>query len=147
MIFSKACEYGIRATLQIAQFTAADQRATVKEIAEAIGAPEAFTAKVLQKLVRDGHIGSMKGPGGGFTLTEARARKLLLSTLVKSIDGDAVYTGCALGLPQCSDKKPCPVHDQFKDVRERLRTMLEQTSVHDVAMGLGAKAGAFRLKG
>lgn len=146
-MFSKACEYAIRATLHIAGATAADERATVKDIAAAIGAPEAFTAKVLQKLVRDGHLGSMKGPGGGFTLTEVRARKLPLSAIVKSIDGDDVYTGCALGLPRCNDKKPCPLHNQFKDVRERLRKLLENTSVYDVSMGLGLELGTFSLKG
>lgn len=146
-MFSKACEYAIRATLHIAQATAADERVTVKDIAKATGSPEAFTAKVLQHLVRDGHIGSMKGPGGGFTLTEARAKKLKLSAIVKSIDGDEVYTGCALGLHQCDDKKPCPLHEQFKDVRDRLRQLLENTTVHDVTMGLGVAVGAFHLKG
>lgn len=146
-MFSKACEYAIRATLHIAQATAADERVTVKDIARVTGSPEAFTAKVLQKLVRDGHVGSMKGPGGGFTLTEARARKLKLSNIVKCIDGDDVYTGCALGLHQCNDKKPCPLHDQFKDVRDRLRQLLETTTVYDVSMGLGQEVGAFHLKG
>ncbi len=146
-MFSKACEYAIRATLRIAELTAADERATVKGVAASIGAPEAFTAKVLQQLVRDGHLGSMKGPGGGFVLTEARAKKLKLAAIVKSIDGEGVYTGCALGLPQCNDKKPCPLHAQFKEVRDRLRDLLESTSVFDVSMGLGLDVGAFRLKG
>lgn len=146
-MFSKACEYAIRATLRIAEMTAGDERATVKDVAESTGSPEAFTAKVLQKLVRDGHLGSMKGPGGGFTLTEARAKKLKLAAIVKSIDGDDVYTGCALGLHQCNDKKPCPLHEQFTDVRDRLRQLLESTTVYDVSMGLGLDVGAFRLKG
>ncbi len=146
-MFSKACEYAIRATLHIAQATAADERVTVKDIAKVTGSPEAFTAKVLQKLVRDGHLGSMKGPGGGFTLTEARAKMLKLAAIVKCIDGENVYTGCALGLAHCSDNKPCPLHEQFKDVRDRLRQLLETTTVYDVAMGLGLEVGAFRLKG
>ena len=51
-MFSKACEYAIRATLYIAGATANDQRVTVKDIASEVNAPEAFTAKILQKLVR-----------------------------------------------------------------------------------------------
>ncbi|MCU0319056.1 MAG: Rrf2 family transcriptional regulator [Flavobacteriales bacterium] len=146
-MFSKACEYAIRATLRIAELTAADERATVKGVAASIGAPEAFTAKVLQQLVRDGHLGSMKGPGGGFVLTEARAKRLKLADIVKSIDGDAVYTRCALGLLRCSDKRACPIHDQFKEVRDRLRGLFEGTSIFDVSMGLGLEVGAFLLKG
>ena len=146
-MFSKACEYAIRATLYIAGATANDQRVTVKDIASEVNAPEAFPAKILQKLVRDGHIASLKGPGGGFSLTEARARKLHLDRIVMSIDGDGVYTGCALGLSHCSDKRPCPLHEQFKEVRSRLRDLLEKTSVHELSTGLGVRMNTFSLKG
>lgn len=145
-MFSKACEYAIRATLHIAAATAADDQATVKSIAEAIGAPVAFTAKVLQKLVRDGHLDSMKGPGGGFRLSEARAKELKLSSIVASIDGKDVYTRCGLGLHECNSKKPCPLHDRFLIVREGLRHLLEGTSVYEVSVGLGPELGSFTLK-
>jgi Rrf2 family protein len=146
-MFSRACEYAIRAVVHIAQATASDRQATVRSIAEATGSPMAYTAKVMQKLVRDGHIGSMKGPGGGFTLTAARARKLKLAAIVKSIDGDEVYTRCALGLPQCSDRNPCPLHEGFTKVRLGLRDLLERTSVHDLAAEPGLLSGSTRLKG
>jgi Rrf2 family protein len=131
-MFSKACEYAIRATLHIAERSAADEQVTVRSIAEATDIPEAFTAKVLQKLVKAGHIGSMKGPGGGFNLTPARAKKLKLSSIVDAIDGDAIYTGCALGLPQCDAENPCALHDRFMEVRNDLRALLEGTSIHDL---------------
>lgn len=135
MLFSKACEYAIRATVHIAERTAADEQATVRSVAAAIGTPEAFTAKALQKLVRAGLVGSMKGLGGGFNLTPVRARKLKLSAIVDAIDGDAIYTACGLGLPHCNQEKPCALHDHFVEVREKLRTMLEGTSIHDLMNG------------
>lgn len=135
MLFSQACEYAIRATVYIAERTAADDQVTVRSVAEATGIPEAFTAKVLQRLVRGGLVGSMKGPGGGFNLTPARARKLMLSSIVDVIDGDAVYTGCALGMPRCDSENPCALHDRILQVREDLRTVLEGTSIHDLQSG------------
>lgn len=131
-MFSKACEYAIRATIRIAEATAAEERVTVRTIAEETGSPEAFTAKILQKLVKVGHIGSMKGPGGGFNLTPARAKKLTLSTIVDTIDGDGIYTRCALGLPHCDATSPCPLHDRFLAVREDLRDLLASTTVYDL---------------
>lgn len=113
-------------------------------IAQHTDSPEAFTAKVLQQLVRAGLVVSTKGPGGGFSITPALARKLKLSHIVATIDGDAVYNGCALGLPQCDARKPCPLHDHFLKVREDLRRMLERTSVHDLVNEL--KEGATVLK-
>jgi len=145
-MFSNACEYAIRATLHIAERTAADEQVTVRSIAEAIGIPEAFTAKVLQKLVKAGHVGSMKGPGGGFNLTLARAKKLKLSSIVDTIDGDAIYSGCGLGLPHCDSKNPCALHDRFMEVRNALRDMLEGTSIHDLMNGPGTLPTVKRSK-
>jgi Rrf2 family protein len=144
VLFSKACEYAIRATVHIAERTAADEQATVRSVAAATGIPEAFTAKALQKLVRAGLVGSMKGPGGGFNLTPARARKLKLSAIVDAIDGDAVYTACGLGLPHCNEENPCVLHSHFMEVREKLRTMLESTSIHDLVSGTATAPGPLR---
>jgi Rrf2 family iron-sulfur cluster assembly transcriptional regulator len=51
-MFSKACEYGIRAAIYIAQQSMQNRKSGLKEIAEAIASPEAFTSKILQTLVR-----------------------------------------------------------------------------------------------
>ena len=108
----------------------------LKEIAERTDSPEAFTAKILQKMSRAGLVLSMKGPGGGFEVTPELAKKVRLSDIVSAIDGDRIYTGCALGLSQCNSEKPCPLHDHFIAVREDLRTMLEGTTLQDLVDGL-----------
>ena len=131
-MFSKACEYGIRATIFIAWNTTKEKRVNLKQIAKEIGSPEAFTAKILQQLVRSEVITSVKGASGGFILNTSTAPTLMLSTLVAAIDGDTIYRGCGLGLKSCNAKEPCPMHDQFMVVREQLREMLENTSVNDL---------------
>jgi Rrf2 family iron-sulfur cluster assembly transcriptional regulator len=136
-MFSKACEYGIRATIFIAWNTSNDKRVNLKEIASEIGSPEAFTAKILQQLVRADVITSVKGAAGGFSLKTDAAPTLMLSTLVAAIDGDAIYRGCGLGLKSCNAKEPCPMHDQFMLVREQLRTMLENTPITDLTEDYG----------
>lgn len=128
-IFSKACEYGIKATLHIATQSRAGRRVSLNEIAEATDSPQAFTAKILQQLVRNQIIDSMKGPGGGFEMNQARQESIHLNHLVFAIDGDQVYKGCGLGLKECNEDKPCPVHDQFKIIRDELKEMLEKTSI------------------
>lgn len=135
-MFSKACEYAIKATLQIAQQSQVGKRSSLKDIAKAIDSPEAFTAKILQQLARQGLIFSVKGPNGGFELNQDDANNLMLSQIVKAIDGDQIYIGCGLGLKQCNEFKPCPVHDKFKAIRDSLSDMLENTSVNELANGL-----------
>ena len=133
-MFSKACEYGIRAVLFLAQKAQDDLRPNITEIAKATASPEAFTAKILQQLVKNGIVLSKKGPKGGFYIE--KNSKLRLIEIVTAIDGDKIFLGCGLGLDQCSSLHPCPVHDQFEQVRGDLKHMCENTFVMDLATKL-----------
>lgn len=135
-MFSKACEYGIRATLYIAQNSSAGQRVSLKEISEKIDSPEAFTAKILQQLARNQIIISYKGPNGGFQIDEAGLETICLNQIVDAIDGDAIYRGCGLGLHECNANEPCPLHNQFMTIRNELKKMLESTTLGQLTEGL-----------
>jgi len=135
-MFSKACEYGIRASVHLARLSAKGERCSLKQVAKAIDSPVAFTAKVLQLLARDGIIHSVHGPTGGYDIPQDRLSEIHLSDIVKAIDGDNVYNGCGLGLKNCNEKKPCPLHFQFKAIRDDLKEMLQTTSVQDLAKQL-----------
>lgn len=136
LMFSKACEYGIKATLHIALQSLDGRRVSLKEIAREIDSPEAFTAKILQKLVRDGILDSVKGPSGGFEMPKKRMDETRLIEIVSAIDGDEIFTGCGLGLKECNAEAPCPVHHKFKTIRDNLRDMMSQTSIFELATGL-----------
>lgn len=135
-MFSKTCEYGIKATLYISYQSQLKKRVGIKDIAEAINSPEAFTAKILRELVKVGIIHSAKGPHGGFEIEPEKLEELKLAEIVLAIDGDQIYNGCGLGLKECNALKPCPVHNEFVKVREELKVMLESTMVKDLANGL-----------
>ncbi|KAA3623812.1 MAG: Rrf2 family transcriptional regulator [Bacteroidetes bacterium] len=137
-MFSKACEYGLRATFFIAQESRNGKRVSLKSISEAIDSPMAFTAKVLQELARQGVVDSVRGPKGGFEILPSKQPQVMLSAIVAAIDGDKIYKGCGLGLKECSNEKPCPVHDKFLEIRGGLQSMLENTSVHELMEGLGS---------
>ena len=135
-MFSKACEYGIRAAVFIALQSLEGRRVSVNEIAEEIDSPIAFTAKILQQLSRNKVIHSVKGPTGGFEIERTDMDNLKLNMIVKAIDGDQIYVGCGLGLKECNEDKPCPLHDKFVAIRTDLRHMLESTSLYELATGL-----------
>ncbi|MBK6542001.1 MAG: Rrf2 family transcriptional regulator [Flavobacteriales bacterium] len=142
-MFSKACEYAIRAVVCIAA-CGEGKHMNLKAVAKETAIPEAFTAKVLQQLVHAQLVLSTKGPGGGFSMPAALFRKVKLSHIVSTIDGDAIYRGCALGLSHCDAARPCALHDHFLKVREDLRRMLERTSVQDLVKDM--KEGGAVLK-
>lgn len=143
-MFSKACEYGIRAAVFIALQSEKGSRVGLRDIAKSIDSPEAFTSKILQQLSRNELIHSSKGPIGGFEMTKYQLDTVMLSDIVRTIDGDAVYTGCGLGLPKCNASRPCPLHHEFMGIREKLKVMLTTMSVRQLAGSL--KAGEAILK-
>jgi len=132
-MFSKACQYGIKASVYVALQSSLGIRANLKEIAKNIDSPEAFTAKVLHQLAKNNLMDSHKGPTGGFVIDSAQAKNIRLSDIVKAIDGDRIYNGCALGFDKCDAEKPCPMHYHFVSIRNNLKNMLEQTSLFDLA--------------
>jgi len=130
-MFSKRCEYGIRALIFIASKSKRGLKTGIIEIAQAIDAPEKFIAKILHELTRHELVQSQKGPAGGFFM-DAKSFNNTLADVVKVIDGDKLFTGCALGLDYCSEKKPCPIHFEFKKVRKDIYDLLQASKLGEV---------------
>lgn len=131
-MFSKACEYGIKATIYIGNQSKQGKRVNLKAVAQAIDSPVAFTAKILQALAKDGLIISIKGATGGYEILNKKNTEITLLQIVKAIDGDKIYNGCALGLKQCNAEKPCSLHHQFVIIRDELKQMLLTTTIQDL---------------
>ncbi|ODS73674.1 MAG: Rrf2 family transcriptional regulator [Cytophagaceae bacterium SCN 52-12] len=127
-MFSKTCEYAIRAMIFIAQKTREGDRIGIKDIARGIDSPEHFIAKILQELSRKGIVQSAKGPNGGFYLDNVSMNRSL-ADIVRAVDGDKIFQGCGLGLRQCSESQPCPIHHEFKKIRLGLFEMLDSSKV------------------
>jgi Rrf2 family protein len=142
-MFSKACEYGIRAMLFIARTSKGGTRVGIREISKAIDSPEPFMAKILQDLSRKGLVLSIKGPNGGFYMDNTHL-KISLAAIVTAIDGDHLFNGCGLGLKACSERKPCPIHYEFKAIRSNLKAMLQSTPLEEFTSNL--EKGLFHLK-
>lgn len=134
-LFSKTCEYGIRAVLYIASQSANGRKVGIKEITENINSPEHFLAKILQKLSKDGIILSSKGPNGGFSVSKEILLKPMADIIV-SLEGDSIFRGCAMGLSNCSEVNPCPLHNQFKSIRNQLTDTLYNNSIGNFNEGL-----------
>ncbi len=135
-MFSKACEYGIRASTYIALQSLEGKRVSLKKIAAEINSPVAFTAKILQQLSKNNIVNSVQGAQGGFEIDRTKIDTIKLSEIVHAIDGDNVFVGCALGLKECNADKPCPVHGKFIQIRDDLSHMLNNTSLYDMTVGL-----------
>jgi Rrf2 family protein len=129
-MFSKSCEYAIKAMIYIARESGEDNKVGVKDIAKGTNSPEHFIAKILQELGRKKLLQSTKGPNGGFYM-DAKNLETTIADIVRATDGDGIYTDCVLGLKTCSEKNPCPVHHEYKEIKQKLIHLIESNSIGD----------------
>lgn len=134
MLFSKACAYAIRAAVLAAAKDPDGQRnfIPIRELADEVAVSFHFLTKILRKLTEANIMKSFRGPNGGVGLIRP-ARDISVIDIVAAIDGLGLFEGCALGLPQCSDKSPCPLHDAWRKRREDLQKLLSRTTLADLA--------------
>jgi DNA-binding IscR family transcriptional regulator len=66
--------------------------------------------------------------------------------ILEAIDGPQVFDGCVVGLSRCNDQMPCPQHDLYKPIRQRLRDYLTTTTVADLASSLKSKEAWQRIR-
>ncbi|MFO0880702.1 MAG: Rrf2 family transcriptional regulator [Gemmataceae bacterium] len=130
-MLSKTGLHAIRAMLALARLPDGTF-AGAASIAQEIGAPPNYLGKLLRNLADHGLVESQKGLGGGFRLARA-ARSISLLDVVDPIEHMNRWAGCILGLPTCSDTRPCAMHDRWKGVRAAYIQMLQQTSLADLA--------------
>jgi len=137
MIFSKPTEYAIRGLSELAG-RAPDSSLLLDQLVGGTDLPRDFLAKLFQRLVKGGILRSAKGRGGGFSLAR-RAHEITLMDIVEVMDGPQSFDQCVVGLEKCTDHMPCPQHDLYKPIRQRLKDYLNTTTLADLAASLRAK--------
>lgn len=137
MIYSNACEYGIRAMVYLVG-RGEGRRVLLKDIAENENIPGPFLGKVFQVLVKSGLLNSSKGPGGGYQLSKG-PDAISLYDIYCAIDGGKELEACAAGLDACNDEQRCPLHESWKPIREAIRSYLTTTTLRDMAIAVEEK--------
>lgn len=130
MLLSKSSTYGIRAVLYLASRCEPGKRFGAKIIASELKLPEAFLGKILQDLVRKKVISSIKGPKGGFFITP-ESLLLPVISIVEAIDGTESFHSCGMGLSECNDEKPCPIHKEYGPLRDGFFKILSDNTIRD----------------
>lgn len=144
MIFSNPTEYGIRGLAELVCRTQTGtngrqyNRMMIEELVRGTDLPKDFMAKIFQRLARAGILVSAKGRGGGFSLAKP-PHEITLMQIVEVLEGPLCSDRCVVGLEKCNDHMPCPQHDLYKPIRQRLKDYLNTTTLADLAASLRAK--------
>ena len=134
VLFSRACEYGLRVAIEMARDQVHPVHLT-QTLAARLDIPAPFLAKVLQLLVKKGFLQSSKGRRGGFSFAR-NAEEIRLIEIVEAIDGLVLAKDCVMGLPACGEGHPCPIHASWGPVRETILEILHTKTLGSVAREL-----------
>ncbi len=130
-MLSITCKAAIKAVIYLGAKSEGDEKCSIREIAADINENEHTVGKLLQKLVKDEVINSSKGPTGGFYITSSQRKQPILN-IVNAIDGDEVFSRCGLGLSKCSESHPCPLHDEYKKIRDGFKELCRKNKIGDL---------------
>jgi Rrf2 family protein len=131
-VFKKETEYALRALVYIQLQNSKERRPGIAEIASEIETPQSFTAKILQRLVKQGFVESMKGINGGFFFNPAK-EDLALKKVIVSIEGDSLFRGCGFGLKHCDENNPCPLHFSYAPIRDAINKLVAEETIQSLA--------------
>jgi len=136
MVLSKACDYGLRAAVYVA--ARGDGRfVPIGEIAEELSVSFHFLTKTLQTLSHHNILTSSRGPRGGVALARP-ASEITVEDVVLAIDGNDLFERCVLGLAHCGDDDPCPLHEQWREVKSEMLRIFQSTHLSTLAEGMEA---------
>ena len=140
-MLSKSCIYSLRSIVFIGYNASEQFKVGIKEVAKELELPEPYLGKILQQLTKHNIIQSVKGPNGGFYIGED-AQEIKLIRVIEVMDGLEFFHSCGLGLKECSEDHPCPLHDDFKIYRDGLQKLFSNTSIADLVLKID-KGNAF----
>ena len=126
-------DYGVRALVRLAM--GENTVMTAHEISEKEKVPIQFLEQIMVSLRRAGMVKSVRGPGGGYTLTKSPSEISLLEVF-KTLEGPLALTKCLdpSGLQTCEHEAFCTVKVLFHKLQNKLEEMLSEISLSDLVM-------------
>ncbi len=130
-MLSLTCKTAIKSVIYLAIKFKTGEKAGIKEVAAYINASEHSVGKILQTLVKQEVINSTKGPTGGFYINLKQNNQPVIN-IIYAIDGKEIFDECGLGLSKCSSLHPCPMHNDYKIIRDQFKQICKQKKVADL---------------
>ena len=130
VMLSTTAAYALQAMIHLAA-REGDGPVRVEAMADELGLPRNYLSKVLHTLVKEGLLRSARGPNGGFELA-APSSSVTLYDVVRPFDTIETRRTCLLSGGECSDERPCVVHDRWSEVAADVSAFFRQTALGEV---------------
>lgn len=124
-------DYAIRGMVHLAT-KPAGQISLISEIAASVDVSQALLAKIFQQFNKHGLVKSYRGTGGGFILGRPPEKTTLLE-IVEAVEGPIIMNRCLVDEGACDRDAFCTVHPVWKEVQEKMKTVLNSVTLKDLA--------------
>ncbi|MBT3228973.1 MAG: hypothetical protein HOD43_06215 [Candidatus Marinimicrobia bacterium] len=121
MILSRSTEYAIRLIFYLSDRQPMSQYVRIRDVAEDLEVSYYQLAKVANILITNEILKSNTGPTGGIDLCD-HANSLPLSIVLEVFGDQDIFDRCILGLHECSNENPCPIHSVWGNIRGELKS-------------------------
>lgn len=130
-MLSLSCSYALQAMIYIAaNYNGA--YIPVSKIAEELNISYHFLKKLVQKLVEADYMASSRGARGGVKPAKP-AESITVLDVALLIDKESAFRRCLMNLPSCNEHRPCPLHKEWSDYRQKLAAELQGMSISELA--------------
>ena len=136
-MLSKNAKYGLKAMAILAK-EYGNGPLLIGEIAKRERIPSKFLELILLELKKKGFLQSKKGKGGGYYLSKL-PESISVGALIRALDGPLALLPCVSQMAyercaECPDEQTCGIRIVFKEVRESTVSILERTTLAQMAM-------------
>ncbi len=151
MRLSKRGEYALRVLIRLGVSTAAGRPLlTIGELAGSERIPRSFLEQILLQLRNAGYLKSRRGARGGYALARP-AHRIRLGAVIRLLDGTLAPVSCVSRIDYapctCPDEDRCGLRMAMSDVRAAMTSVLDRTTVADVAARVAAAPSARARRG
>ena len=127
-MISQTSEYALRAVVFLGNEKGVPR--TTAEISAATKSPPSYLSKVMQRLCREGIVGSQRGLHGGFTLAKA-PDELTILDVVNAVDPIQRIHECPLG-NKAHGKNLCTLHRTVDETLARAEESFRAVTVEQL---------------
>ena len=129
-ITTKGC-YGLRAMIELA--TQDDgQPLSMEMISESRQISRKYLHALMTSLRSAGLVKSVRGPGGGYTLSKA-AKKINIKEILQALEGPLAPSNCVEEPDTCERSHVCPMIGLWNKINDVTEKLLENITLQDVA--------------
>jgi FeS assembly SUF system regulator len=127
---TRLTDYGVLLLTQLALDE--DRRLNAAELAKQAGVPLPTVSKILQVLLREGMLESIRGTNGGYRLSRSPSN-ISVRDIIAALEGPIAITECNLDSASCEQHEHCSTRINWQRINEAMRHALADISLADMA--------------